>query len=294
METMEDESRRSPASDRTDALVAGARVLSKKWNVAIVGLIAAEGPQGFSDLEERLDGVSAKVLSDGLESLQDHEVVERRVLSESPLRVEYDLTRSGAALAPVVDDLESWAESHLIEEDPTVLVADDDPRVADMHADWIAGHYDVVTATSPEDARALAEDGADLVVVDRRMTTDGVAITDELGERADAPVLVLSSLDPDFEVLDGRCDAYIQKPTDPSSLVDSVDTLLGRRDLPPSVREYLSLRSLRETLRQSSSRHQQDESERYGRLEARIHRLEERIDDDRLGTLTDRAVSESA
>jgi DNA-binding HxlR family transcriptional regulator len=72
----------------------------------------ADGPLGFSALRNRVDGVSKPVLSDALEALTEDGVVERRVVSESPYRVEYALTDAGRDLEAVVRALREWGESY--------------------------------------------------------------------------------------------------------------------------------------------------------------------------------------
>lgn len=90
-----------------------ATLLGRKWHPVIVHRLLNAGPIGFSELQDRVDGVSNKVLSDSLADLQEKSLVERSVVSEQPFRVEYALTERGAELEPVIDAMEQWGKEHL-------------------------------------------------------------------------------------------------------------------------------------------------------------------------------------
>jgi len=100
----------------TEVFETATSALSKKWNTAIVRELLDNGPQGFSDLEGALGDISGKVLSECLDTLQDEGIVERRIIQQKPLRVEYGLTAKGHDLKPVIDELESWATVHVSED----------------------------------------------------------------------------------------------------------------------------------------------------------------------------------
>jgi len=83
-------------------------VLGRKWHLRIVYYLLEDGPMGFSSLKDRLDGVSSKMLSESLSSLDDQGLVDREIVSDQPVRVEYSLTEAGAALDSVVAELIDW------------------------------------------------------------------------------------------------------------------------------------------------------------------------------------------
>lgn len=61
----------------------------------------------------RLDGVSQKMLTQTLRNLERDGLISRQIFDEMPLRVEYDLTSSGANLVPLIASLKTWAEQTL-------------------------------------------------------------------------------------------------------------------------------------------------------------------------------------
>ena len=95
------------------AVACTADVLGRKWHAVIVSRLLEDGPLGFSRIESDVDGLSDTVLSASLDDLQERGVVERRIVSDRPLRVEYSLTERGASLEPVLDAMEAWGREHL-------------------------------------------------------------------------------------------------------------------------------------------------------------------------------------
>jgi DNA-binding HxlR family transcriptional regulator len=69
----------------------------------------------FNALRRRIDGISQKMLSQTLKSLERDGLVKRRAIATVPVTVEYSITPLGVTLAKAVDPLRSWAETHLKE-----------------------------------------------------------------------------------------------------------------------------------------------------------------------------------
>lgn len=87
-------------------------VMAGKWKVEIVWYLAF-GTQRFAELRELLPGVSEKVLTAQLKSLEKDGVVCRRVAVTKPLWVEYSLTDAGCELIRLMDGLCAWGVKHL-------------------------------------------------------------------------------------------------------------------------------------------------------------------------------------
>ena len=99
-------------TDPTATLLDLQDVVGRKWHLVLVYHLLETGPQGFSALKERIDGISSKMLSESLEDLEDRGIVTRELLSERPVRVEYDLTERGAALEPLVTAMVAWGTEY--------------------------------------------------------------------------------------------------------------------------------------------------------------------------------------
>ena len=83
-------------------------VLGDWWTLLIVR-DAFFGIKRFSDFRAEL-GIAKNILSDRLQRLVDHEILERRDVGASGARFEYDLTAKGEALLPVLTTLREWSD----------------------------------------------------------------------------------------------------------------------------------------------------------------------------------------
>lgn len=88
--------------------------VADKWTVLVLGLLA-EGPLRFNELRRRVEGVSQKMLSQTLKSLERDGLVTRRAYATVPVTVEYRATPLGHTLSATLDPLRIWAETHIAE-----------------------------------------------------------------------------------------------------------------------------------------------------------------------------------
>ena len=87
-------------------------VLAAKWSALVIGALEA-GPERFSVLQQRLEGVSPKVLTRTLRRLEEYGFVTRTVFAAVPARVEYELTDLGRGAARPLAQLRDWVESNV-------------------------------------------------------------------------------------------------------------------------------------------------------------------------------------
>ncbi len=83
-----------------------------KWAVLIL-ILLQDGPLRFNVLRRRIEGVSQKMLSQTLKSLERDGLVSRQAWPTVPVTVEYAITPLGRTLAATVDGLRLWAEHHI-------------------------------------------------------------------------------------------------------------------------------------------------------------------------------------
>ncbi|MGX9963778.1 winged helix-turn-helix transcriptional regulator [Roseomonas sp. F4] len=86
--------------------------IADKWAVLLL-ILLAEAPHRFNALRRRIDGLSQKMLSQTLKSLERDGLVTRTAFPTVPVTVEYAITPLGATLAERVDGLRLWAEQHM-------------------------------------------------------------------------------------------------------------------------------------------------------------------------------------
>ena len=86
-------------------------LVGKRWMALIIYQLL-EGPQRFNAIEAALP-ISGRLLSERLKELEKEGIVERKVFSEVPIRVEYNLTEKGHSLEKAVREIENWAKNWL-------------------------------------------------------------------------------------------------------------------------------------------------------------------------------------
>ena len=65
-------------------------------------------PWRFNELQKSLDGISQKVLTDSLRSMEADGIIVRTVYPEVPPRVEYSLSELGESMRPIIKSIEEW------------------------------------------------------------------------------------------------------------------------------------------------------------------------------------------
>lgn len=89
-------------------------VISDKWSVIVLYCLAFQ-PRRYNDIQRRIEGISQKVLTQSLRRLERHGLVQRTVLSEMPLSVEYALTELGETLMEPLLAIATWSRTHFSE-----------------------------------------------------------------------------------------------------------------------------------------------------------------------------------
>jgi DNA-binding HxlR family transcriptional regulator len=87
-------------------------LVGKRWTGAIL-FVLMDGPARFSEVKQLVPDLSDRLLSERMKELESEGIVRRRVVDETPVRVEYALTVKGEALEPAVRALKVWARSWL-------------------------------------------------------------------------------------------------------------------------------------------------------------------------------------
>jgi DNA-binding HxlR family transcriptional regulator len=88
--------------------------ISDKW-VSLVVSALAPGPLRYSDLSRKIAGVSPKMLTQTLRSLERDGLLSRTVTPSVPVRVDYELTELGRSLSLLLGAVKEWAETHIEE-----------------------------------------------------------------------------------------------------------------------------------------------------------------------------------
>ena len=86
--------------------------IGDRWTVLIIGALGA-GTLRFNELRRRVEGISQKMLTQTLRTLERDGLVTRTVHAEVPPRVEYVLTEAGRSLQQPLRALEQWTIDHM-------------------------------------------------------------------------------------------------------------------------------------------------------------------------------------
>lgn len=86
-------------------------LIGNKWKLLIIRDIL-NGPQRFGELRRSLEGISQKVLTDSLRSMEEDGILTRTVYPEVPPRVEYSLSPLGETLRPIIQQMELWGNEY--------------------------------------------------------------------------------------------------------------------------------------------------------------------------------------
>ncbi len=83
------------------------QLIGSKWKLLILRNLLHR-PWRFNELKRSLQGISQKVLTDTLRSMETDGLVVRTVHSETPIRVEYSLSDLGMSMRPIIQSMEAW------------------------------------------------------------------------------------------------------------------------------------------------------------------------------------------
>ncbi len=83
------------------------QLIGSKWKLLILRNLL-QRPWRFNELRKDLEGISQKVLTDSLRSMEDDGIITRTVYPEVPPRVEYALSELGESMRPIIKAMEQW------------------------------------------------------------------------------------------------------------------------------------------------------------------------------------------
>jgi len=162
---------------------------------------------------------------------------------------------------------------------PTVLVVEDEESLVEIYVQWLEGAYDTRRATSGEEALERLDDSVSVVLLDRLMPgMSGDEVLEQIRERTDAHTAMVTSVEPDFDILQMGFDDYLTKPVRRRELLDTVDRLVARASYVEMERELFSLIEKRAALQATKTETELERSDEFARLEERIGSLRDALD----------------
>lgn len=86
-------------------------LIGSKWKILIIRNLLVR-PWRFNELKKDLEGISQKVLTDSLRSMEEDGLITRTVYPEVPPRIEYALSDLGRSLKPILDAMVEWGNAY--------------------------------------------------------------------------------------------------------------------------------------------------------------------------------------
>ncbi|MBR1737561.1 MAG: helix-turn-helix transcriptional regulator [Firmicutes bacterium] len=87
------------------------QIIGNKWKLLIIRNLLMRSWR-FNELHKSLEGISQKVLTESLRSMEADGIVVRKVYAEVPPRVEYSLSELGETMRPILDAMEVWGKEY--------------------------------------------------------------------------------------------------------------------------------------------------------------------------------------
>ena len=84
-------------------------LLSQRWTALVIYQLL-QGTHRFSEIQSAI-GISGKVLSERLKELERLEIINREVIPETPVIIQYSLTDKGHSMEPIIKTIENWSQA---------------------------------------------------------------------------------------------------------------------------------------------------------------------------------------
>ncbi|QFU82933.1 HalX domain-containing protein [Natronorubrum aibiense] len=161
-----------------------------------------------------------------------------------------------------------------------VLVVDDEARLADLFAAWLETEWVVDTAYDGDEALEKMLDSVEVVLLDRRMPgLSGDEVLSQIRDHGyDSRVVMVTAVDPDFDIIEMGFDDYLVKPVSKDELVTIVDDVASRSEYESDIRKYYALVSKKALLESEKVERELANNDEYRELCARVTELRDRVD----------------
>ena len=175
---------------------------------------------------------------------------------------------------------EEWMEA----EDPDILVVDDNEGLRELYSLWLGADHEVSTAADGSAALAALTDSVEVVLLDREMPgASGLEVARSIeASEYDPFVVVVSSMPPDFDLIEYRVDDYLQKPVQETDVRDVVETYRAQSEYLRAVDELFALMAKVATIEANHAGADLADSDEYQRLRERLDAKRTAVYDDLL------------
>lgn len=162
-----------------------------------------------------------------------------------------------------------------------ILVIEDEASLAQLYSHHLGEKHDVEVETTGKQGIASVTPDTDLIFLDRKLgdITGDEVIEEVRRSETDCQIIMVTAVDPEFDIIEMDIEGYINKPVDKQDLLDAAKQAFLLEEYEELVEEFYKLRQKRATLSAnfSSTTLQQADDERYTWLMDRLETVEKRI-----------------
>jgi len=166
------------------------------------------------------------------------------------------------------------------ETEAKVLVVDDEHPVAKLYKTYLEDHFEVLIANEGREALTIMDESVDVVLLDRRMPgMNGDEVLRQIRDRSyDCRIVMVTALDPDFDIADMPFDGYVTKPIGEEKMIEIVEEQLRYATYDDRLSKYFRVRSKLEVLEEEKSPEELEADERYAKLRKLARSIRSEID----------------
>jgi len=161
-----------------------------------------------------------------------------------------------------------------------VLVVEDNTELASLYSSWLGAEWAVTSVADGDEAVEAVTAETEIIVLDRRLPgRSGDEVLERVREDGhDCQVVIVTAVEPDFDIIEMGFDDYLVKPVDRETLNRCLDRLQCRSEYDEELREYYAKVSKKAVLEARKPRHELRESEEYSELQERVEAQADRAD----------------
>ncbi len=101
----------SKLEPKVGCIASAMEIIGSKWTALILRDLFS-GPRRFCELEKSVGSINPRTLSQRLDDLEAHGIINRESYAEVPPRTEYSLTKKGEDLLPVLQQMAAWGTKY--------------------------------------------------------------------------------------------------------------------------------------------------------------------------------------
>jgi len=164
----------------------------------------------------------------------------------------------------------------------TILIAEDDQPLRELYEAWLPADDTVRSAANGQEALERLDDTVDIILLDRQMPQlSGAELLEVVDDREyDCQSAMITGVEPGFDILELKCEAYLTKPVSKPEVRTTVDRLHQLDAYSEPLQEYFALVSKKAVLEQHKRPTELAEHSRYDELVETVAAMRERLADE--------------